>query len=141
MSVLLILGMMILCLDFGDRYIGVAATDHEGRVPYRYGTIDQKVQEALDEVEHIIEEEAVEKVLVGVPVSLEGNETEQTYKSLKFIEDLRDSLGPEIEVESVDETLTTVEAQKILRFEGGKKNDEHAEAARIMLDDYLKGEL
>lgn len=133
--------MVIFCLDYGDRYIGVAATDHMGEIPYRYGTIDQKETEALEEVQHMVEEEGATKVLVGVPLSLEGNETEQTFKSLRFIEDLREALGPDVEIESVDETLTSVEAERVLRFEGGKKGDEHSEAARIMLDDYLKGEL
>ena len=60
---------------------------------------------------------------------------------IQFIEELKEALGPDVDIESVDETLTSVEAEKVLRFEGGKKGDQHAEAARIMLDDYLKGEL
>lgn len=129
---------MYLCLDYGDRYIGVAATDSEGRIPYRYGTIDQRMQKALHEIQQIVEKEKVIKILVGVPLSLEGNETEQTHKTLAFIELLRAEVGPMAEVETIDETLTSVEAARLIRYEGGKKEDEHAEAARLMLQDYLR---
>lgn len=129
---------MFLCLDYGDRYIGIAATDSEGKIPYRYGTIDQKMHSALHEIAQIVEKERIIKVLVGIPLSLEGNETEQTHKSLAFLEALRAKLGPNIEVEGVDETLTSVEAQRMIAHEGAKKEDEHAEAARLMLADYLR---
>ncbi|MEX1111844.1 MAG: Holliday junction resolvase RuvX [Candidatus Andersenbacteria bacterium] len=129
---------MYLALDYGDRYIGVAATDHEGKIPYRYGMIDQKQESALPRIQEIIQREQTQQVLVGVPISLEGNETEQTHKTLKFIERLREVVDPEVEIEGVDETLTSVEAQSMLRHEGGKAEDEHAEAARLILADYLR---
>lgn len=132
---------MILCLDYGDRYIGMAATDQDGRIPYRYGTIDQKNQSVMPEISAIIAREQIKKILVGVPMGLEGNETEQTHKSLAFIDSLRAALGEEMDIESVDETLTSVEAQRMIRYEGGKPEDEHAEAARLMLQDYLRGGL
>lgn len=82
--------------------------------------------------------EKAKKVLVGVPVSLSGKETEQTHKSLAFIEQLQAALGKEVSVESVDETLSTKEAQKMIAHDGSKPEDEHAEAARLILADYLK---
>lgn len=129
---------MLLCLDYGDRYIGIAATDTEGRIPYRYGTIDQKMQNALHEIQQIVEKERIVRVLVGVPLSLEGNETQQTHKTLAFVEALRAEVGPMAEIETIDETLTSVEAARLLQYEGGKKEDEHAEAARLMLQDHLR---
>ena len=44
----------------------------------------------------------------------------------------------EIEIEGVDETLTSVEARENLKLDGQGMKEEHAEAARIMLADYLK---
>lgn len=129
---------MYLALDYGDRYIGVAATDIEGRIPYRHSVIDQKHQDALPQIRQVVAQEEAVKVLVGVPVNLEGEETQQTHKTLEFIELLRESLGDDVEVEGVDETLTSVEAQRVLRHEGGSDKDEHAEAARLMLSDYLQ---
>jgi putative Holliday junction resolvase len=128
----------IVCLDYGERYIGVAITDPDEKIALRHSVIDQKKQAALDTVRGIVEQERVKKVLVGVPVSLSGNETEQTRVSLAFMEKLREALGSDVSVEHVDETLTSVEAEKIVRFEGGNKDDAHAEAARLMLEQYLR---
>lgn len=129
---------MVLAIDFGDRHIGLALGSPPETPVHRYGSIDQKSTDAKAHIQQIVLKEGVTKVLVGVPVSLSGEETEQTYKSLQFIEALQAVLPTIISVESIDETLTSVEAQKNLAFEGASAEDEHAEAARIMLSDYFK---
>ncbi len=130
--------MAILCLDYGDRYIGVAVADITDKIALRHSTIDQSRSDALTEIKNITASVGVKKVLVGVPLSLEGGETEQTHKSLAFLEQLQKELGPAVEVESVDETLTSVEAERRIRAEGSALEDAHAEAARLMLADYLR---
>ena len=129
---------MILALDYGERYVGVAITDPAGRLALRHSVIDQKQQNLMGLVRDIIHKENIDKILVGVPVSLEGEETEQTYISLAFIERLQEELGEGIEVISADETLTSIEAEQRLMREGIKKEEAHAEAARIILEDYLR---
>lgn len=129
---------MILALDYGDRWIGLALGDPPHTPVHRYGVIDQKTTTATEHIRQIVLKEVVKKVLVGVPLSLEGNETEQTHKSLAFIEDLREGLSLGVEVVGVDETLTSVEARRVISYEGGNAEDEHAEAARLMLADYFK---
>lgn len=128
---------MILALDYGDRYIGVAAAQPPDTPAHRRGVIDQKSENAVKNIQEIVLAETVDTVLVGVPIGLSGEETEQTYKSLSFIEKLREALGAEVEVEGVDETLTSVEAARNLAVEGAEVTQEHAEAARILLVDYL----
>lgn len=128
---------IILCLDFGSRYVGVAITDVDGEIALRYSVIDRKEDDILDEVEAIVEEEDVVKIVVGVPRSLSGEESEQTHASLSFMEDLRERL-PSMPVEETDETFTTMEAERTIRAEGGKKEEAHAEAARLMLESYLQ---
>jgi putative holliday junction resolvase len=130
---------MFLCLDYGDRYIGLAATDPEGKIPYRYGVIDQKQQDVWEALKATIHKERIQTILVGVPVSLKGHDTEQTKKVRSFISTLRSVVGDEAEIVEVDETLTSVEARRILQHEGGAQEDEHAEAARLMLQEYIKG--
>ena len=129
---------MIAALDYGKRYVGVAITDPEGRLALRHSVIDQKKGNALSLVKDLVAKEKVTKILVGVPVSLEGEETEQTFVSLRFIEQLQEALGEGVDVISVDETLTSVEAENRLAREGTKKEEAHAEAARIMLGEYLR---
>ncbi len=130
--------MITLCLDYGERYVGVAITDREGKMALRHSVIDQNKDDVLQKVAHLVEHEDIEVVLIGVPIGLSGQETEQTHVSLEFLEKLRGSLGDEVQVQSVDETLTSVEAARHIRAEGGKPEDEHAEAARLMLSDYLR---
>lgn len=127
---------MFLCLDYGDRYIGVAATDLAGKVPYRYSTIDQKKQDAIQSIKRIVEKESVGKILVGVPLNMANQETEQTRKTLAFIKRLTKALG--MKVERVNEILSSREAKRIIQDEGAHTTDEHAEAARIMLESYIK---
>lgn len=128
---------MLLCLDYGERYVGVAITDVDGGIALRHSVIDRNLDDVLNAVEAIVEEEDVSKILVGVPRSLSGEESDQTHASLAFIEDLRDQL-PTLPIEEVDETFTSVEAERTVAAEGGKKEETHAEAARLMLESYLK---
>lgn len=130
--------MTIICFDHGDRYVGVAVTDGEGTVALRHSVLDGKQVDSLKEAIQIATGEGAEQVLVGVPMSLAGEETEQTHKALAFIEQLRAALGAEVEIEGVDETLTSKEASQRIKAEMGKPEDEHAEAARLILVHYLK---
>jgi len=126
-----------LCLDYGERYVGVAITDAEGKIALRRATIDQKDKDVWQEVGFLVEQEEVKKVLVGVPVSLSGGETAQTRASLTFLEKLQSVLGDKVAVEGVDEVFSSKEARRRLRAEGGNEGEEHMEAARLMLADYI----
>ncbi len=129
---------MIAALDYGERYVGVAITDPDVRLALRHSVIDQKKTKALTAIGELVTKERITKILVGVPINLEGEETEQTFVSLRFIEQLEETFGEAIEVISVDETLTSVEAEGRLLREGTTKEESHAEAARIMLEEYLR---
>lgn len=130
--------MVILGIDYGERHVGLAITDPEGKIALRHSVVDGKKDEVMKVVKEVVTRERVKKILVGVPVSLAGKETAQTRESLNFMEELRGCLKHEIEVEGVDETLTSVAAEQNLRAEGKGLEEEHAEAARIMLEDYLR---
>lgn len=129
---------MYLSVDYGSRYVGLAATDSDGRISYRYGTIDQTKENVFDRLLEITAKEKTTTVLVGLPIALSGNETAQTEETREFIAALRSKLPAEIEIKETDETLTSIEAANQIRFEGGSKEDEHAEAARIMLESFLQ---
>jgi putative Holliday junction resolvase len=128
---------MILCLDYGSRYLGVAITDPDERLALRHSVIDQKKKAALPVLQTIIEKERVTTIVVGVPISLSGNESQQTKVSRKFIEKLR-TVFPSLTITEADETLTSYEAEQRIKAEGGKPGDSHAEAARIILEDHLQ---
>lgn len=128
---------MIICLDYGERYVGVALTDRDEKIALRYSTIDQKERDVFNVIEELVKKDEVSTVAVGVPMGMSGKETAQTRESLEFIEKLKLKLGDEIIVEGVDERLTSIQAGQNIQAEGGKKEDEHMEAARLMLENFL----
>jgi putative holliday junction resolvase len=74
-------------------------------------------------------------VLVGLPLSLDGSESEQTRETRRFAERLAERLGDEIPVELHDERFTTRMAQ---RSGGpGAKTGEDARAAAHLLESWL----
>lgn len=130
--------MRALSLDVGDRYIGVAATDHSDPIAYRYTTLDRTAQDPFVELPRIVASEAVDTVVVGVPYHVEdGSETEQTKKTRHFIATLQRALGDTVRIVEMDETLTSREAKRTLAAEDADSSQEHAEAARIMLQEYI----
>lgn len=129
---------MILCLDYGSRYIGLAITDPDGHFTLRYSTIDQKQQDAFLAIASMIQKECIKKVVVGLPLNLKGQHTQQTRETQAFIDKLQQTLGDRLTIEPIDETLTSVEASKRITIEGLPQSEEHAEAARLMLEDYLR---
>jgi putative Holliday junction resolvase len=128
---------MIVCLDYGERYVGVAVTDRDDKISLRHSVIDQKERNVFDVIEALVKADEISKVLVGVPMGMSGEKTQQTRVSLDFIKELESRLSDEIQVKGIDERLTSVEAGQRIRAEGGNMEDEHMEAARLMLDSYL----
>lgn len=127
----------ILCLDYGERNVGVAITDAEGEIALRHSTIDQRKTDIWKQVGLLVQSKQIEKVLVGVPVSLSGEETAQTRDSMTFLKKLQSVLGDKVAVDGVDEVFSSKEARRRLRAEGGNEGEEHMEAARLMLADYI----
>lgn len=133
--------MVILGLDYGDRYVGVALTDPDGEFTYRFGTVDQKRDDIFEEVKNFIDDESVKKIVVGMPQGLRANETEQTKKTRVFVKKLGEVFGDTIEVAEQTEIFSSAEARRIIEAEGGRKEEEHAEAARLVLEAYIKKEI
>ena len=131
--------MKPLALDIGDRYIGLATTDHADKsLVYRYGTIDRKFQDAISVLQDAITKESIDTFILGVPYHVEdGSETAQTKKTLAFIDSLKAKFGSQLSYIEVDETLTSLAAKENLKGEHGSIHDEHAEAACVMLREYL----
>lgn len=128
---------MILALDYGQRYVGVAITDEEQRLALRHAVIDRKSDDAVARVAEIAREKAVRKVLVGLPISLSGEEHAQAHITRAFVQRLETALR-DSEVVLVDERFTSKEAERRTAAEGLSSKESHAEAARLLLFDYLR---
>lgn len=130
----------ILGLDYGERRIGVAISDPLGIIASPFMVIDRKITpDYLSELKLIIQVKDVNMLIVGLPLNLKGEETKQTEKVKNFITEI--SLKLELPVNTVDERLSSVSAEKELQKQGVKTGHEKGRvdetAAAIILQEYL----
>ena len=81
----------------------------------------------LRELEEIVTEYNVEKIVIGMPLNLKGEKTVRAEKTEKFIHKLKCKFG-KMPIEVIDERLTTVQAHKTMNFlDVNKKNKKNIE--------------
>ncbi|MBC8214560.1 MAG: Holliday junction resolvase RuvX [Candidatus Marinimicrobia bacterium] len=133
--------MRILGIDFGDRRIGLAISDPMGIIASPYSTIDRKiVPDIFSEIDKIILKHNISKIVVGLPLTMKGTDSEQTKKVREFVEELKTKINLPIKV--IDERLSSLSAQKVLVEQGIKTGHNKGEidktAAAILLQEYLE---
>ena len=109
--------MRVIALDVGEKRIGVAASDPLGRTAQPLETIkrDERFVERLLE---LIAELGAERLVVGLPLSLDGTESSQAGAVRRFAEEIQARLN--IPVTFVDERLSSREANSYIA-EGGRR--------------------
>jgi len=109
-----------LALDVGDKRIGIAYSDPFGISlnPLPYIENNDKVFENLSK---LIKEYDIGTIVVGLPLTLKGEEGEQARKTKAFVEVLKKHIPEEIKIEFIDERFTTALAEKHLK-ETSKKS-------------------
>lgn len=132
--------MKSLGIDFGEKRIGLAISDPDGRVAVPLTTLERRNdRSALRQIAEIAREERVGRFVLGEPVDLEGRRGEMAARARRFGERLGELTG--LPVEWIDEALTSHEAAKRLRQAGGDPRREpgkiDALAAQILLQDAL----
>lgn len=139
--------MRTLAVDYGMAKIGLACSDPGGVMALPMGVLITRGwsldKQVLGVIEKIIEKNAV-VVVVGLPQHLDGSHSEQTKKTLLFVEKLEKELSEkasQVQVKTFDERLTSRQADVLLkevcmtRKQRDKKNDETS--AYLILDTYL----
>jgi putative Holliday junction resolvase len=134
--------MRIAALDVGDARIGVAVSDELGLTTRGIGVVRrQGGTRDLEAVARMIAPYEPGRVVVGLPLDMDGTEGPRAAKTRRFAERLRAHLG--LPVELWDERLTTVEAEEILRETGvrsrGRRGLVDQVAAAGILRSYLAG--
>jgi putative Holliday junction resolvase len=132
--------LRILGLDYGSRRIGVAICDEIGMTAQGVATIARKNRDAdLDTIVELVRHHGVERIVVGYPLRLDGSEGIQCEKINRFIRRLEMRFS--LPVIRWDETLSTKEAEELLRKRGVRweKRRETVDrvAASIILQGYL----
>jgi putative pre-16S rRNA nuclease len=131
---------IILALDVGTKRIGVAVSDELGLLATpRTVVLRRSTQTALEEIARLVHSEEATLVVVGLPISLDGQLHDQAHSVQRFAERLRTML--DVPLVYADEMLSTVRAEERLRAAGVRPNRIReridAEAAAVILDEYL----
>lgn len=138
--------MVIVALDIGEKRIGVAACDELELLASPRATIQRKTTAAaLDALVVEIRRAEAEMVVVGLPVSFDGQLHAWARSVQSFAAKLQRRLsetGASVPLVFADETLSSVRAEERLR-EAGVRSERirariDAEAAAVILDDYLE---
>ena len=130
----------ILGIDFGERRIGISISDSLNIIASPLMVIDRKkIIKYLDKIRSITIENDVGLIVVGLPITLKGTLSKQTEKTLNFIDELSQKV--DIPIKTIDERLTSLEAEKILIQKGVKTGHNKSQidqlSAIIILQEYL----
>ena len=124
--------MKIVALDYGSARTGVAVSDPTGTIARPLAVVERAASEAgLERLAQLIRDEGVERVVVGLPLTLRGERGAQARETEAFVEALRAAV--EVPVESFDERFTTGLAETV----GSADAPEDARAAAHLLSSYL----
>jgi putative Holliday junction resolvase len=122
--------MRVVALDYGRARTGLAVSDATGTVARPVGVVQRVRSKAgLAELVRRIKELEPERVVVGMPISLNGQRGRQAGETQAFVDELR-AVCP-VPVETMDERFTTAMA---VRLNG---TDDDAVAAAHLLKGYL----
>ena len=135
--------MRILGLDYGSRTVGVAVCDELETVSRPLETIfrkrENKLRQTLARIDEIIAEYGAGKIVLGFPLHMNSEEGERCEKTRLFKSELE--RRTHLKVVLVDERLTTVASDSILKEAGVDKKDRKSVidsiAAAIILQSYL----
>ena len=130
----------ILAIDYGDVRVGLALSDLTCTIAQPFKTLNyDDMDHLIKQLFEIIAEKQVNKVVVGIPYNMKGNDTQQTIKVREFVSTLEQKLGYEIIF--VDERLTSSEAEKFMHQmdikTGFNKDKIDKIAASIILQEYI----
>jgi putative Holliday junction resolvase len=118
----------VLALDYGRARTGVAVSDPTGTIARPVGVV---AGGNIPRIVELIREHDVERVVVGLPLTLRGEVGEQARETQAFIDDLKSASG--VEVVPFDERFTTDLAEQM----ASASAEEDARAAAHLLSSYL----
>ncbi len=131
----------ILAIDYGLRKTGIAVTDPLQIIASGLDTFN--TSELIAFLKKYIEEEEVEKIVIGEPLHKDGNPMEFTKKVHQFADQVK-KLFPLIPVVFQDERFTSKEAREIIAQSGYTKKKQRERglvdkiSAALILQDYME---
>ncbi len=129
-----------LCLDIGDKRIGIAVSDPFNSYSLPVETYHRKnLKVDLQKIQGYVKDKGATALVCGLPVNFDGTPSVQTKKAEFFIEKLKELLG--VQIFTVDERCSTCEAEEVL-ISQGKSREERKQvvdslAAATILQSFL----
>jgi putative holliday junction resolvase len=131
----------LLALDVGEKRVGVAICDETQTLARPLLTLNRaSKKEDFARLAKLCRENAIEKVIVGLPRTLRNEEGPQAQRVRRYADELQAALN--LPIDFWDERFSTVEAYDLLATTGrqlSSKSEIDAIAASVILQDYLDG--
>jgi putative Holliday junction resolvase len=130
-------GGRILGIDPGTKRFGLAVSDELGVTAQGLETfVVAGGADFIDHVGKLVEDYAVRKIVIGLPLSMSGNDIEGTGRSRTLAARIAERCG--VAVELRDERMTSREAERVIEAGGaGETGDVDRLAAVLLLQSYL----
>jgi putative Holliday junction resolvase len=123
--------MRVLALDHGSARCGAAISDPTGTIATPLAAVERpETKRGLAALARLAADQGAERVVVGLPLTLAGEEGDQAARARAFADRLRARV--DVPVELHDERLTTRQAER-----AGGAGDEDSRAAAHLLESYL----
>lgn len=128
----------ILGIDHGDKRVGLAISDATETFARAFRVIPAS-ENLLAALVELAREEEVERIVLGLPRNMDGSIGPKARQVLEFKERLEEASG--LPVDTWDERLTTVQAERALKMKGARRAERarvvDKVAAQILLQSYL----
>ncbi len=130
-----------LAIDFGDRRAGLAISDFDKQVAFPREVIEYRnIKGLIAQIKKFCDEEQIIKIIVGLPIEMDGTAGERFIKTHQFGDKLKEAVEP-ISVEYFDERLTTKQSIRKLHQQGVKSREQKGQidmiSAQVILESYL----
>ena len=111
-----------MCLDIGDKRIGIAVSDPFNTYSLPVETYTRKnLKTDLERIKKYALDKGATALVCGLPVNFDGSDSVQTQKARFFIERLKEQLS--VEMFMVDERCSTCEAEDVLISQGKSREE------------------
>lgn len=134
-----------LAIDYGERRVGLAISDPDYHFVRGLPTLDRRELRVtlVDAIGEIVDRESVDRIVLGLPLTLEGEVGPQAEEVRAFAREL--TIRVECPIVEWDERLTTEAARRALREAGHDEREIRHKvdqlAAVLMLEGYLRSRI
>ena len=131
----------VLALDPGSVRVGVAVSDPLGIIAQPHSSLEAQDPDILESIASLARSLDVERIVVGLPLSLDGSEGPSAVQARKFAAEV--AAATSLEVELADERFSSVTAERSMIEAGARRSERKGArdrvAAAVFLQTYLDG--